>query len=71
MPESRGIGFVMRAKADADHSGDTITRQSMTGFIVYLISAPIHWMSQKQTSIETSLFGAEWIAMKQCCEHIC
>eukprot|EP00957_Ditylum_brightwellii_P013880 1046412-Ditylum_brightwellii.AAC.1 len=25
-PESRGMGFVMRAKVDADHAGDTITR---------------------------------------------
>ena len=70
MPESRGIGFVMRAKVDADHAGDTITRQSRTGFIVYLNSAPIYWMSKKQTSIETSSFGSEFIAMKQCCEHI-
>ena len=70
MPESRGIGFVMRAKVDADHAGDTITRQSRTGFIIYLNSAPIYWMSKKQTSIETSLFGSEFIAMKQCCEHI-
>eukprot|EP00957_Ditylum_brightwellii_P116724 8903243-Ditylum_brightwellii.AAC.1 len=30
MPESRGIGFVMRAKVDADHAGGTITRQSRT-----------------------------------------
>ena len=70
MPESRGIGFVMRAKVDADHAGDTITRRSRTGFIIYLNSAPIYWMSKKQTSIETSLFGSKFIAMKHCCEHI-
>eukprot|EP00957_Ditylum_brightwellii_P077625 5899318-Ditylum_brightwellii.AAC.1 len=33
MPESRGIGFVMRAKVDADYAGDTIARQSRTDFI--------------------------------------
>ena len=70
MPESRGIGFVMRAKVNPDHAGDTITRQSWTGFIVYLNSAPMYWMSKKETSIETSLFGSKFIAMKQCCEHI-
>ena len=26
--------------------------------------------SKKQTSIETSTFGAEFIAMKQCCEYV-
>ena len=70
MPESRGVGFVMRAKVDADHAGDTITRRSRTGFIIYLNSAPIYWMSKKQTSIETSSFGSEFIAMKQCCEQV-
>eukprot|EP00957_Ditylum_brightwellii_P071209 5413094-Ditylum_brightwellii.AAC.1 len=29
-PESRGIGFVMKAKVNAVHAGDTITRQSRT-----------------------------------------
>eukprot|EP00957_Ditylum_brightwellii_P193647 14746665-Ditylum_brightwellii.AAC.1 len=30
LPELRGVGFVMRAKVDADHAGGTITRQSRT-----------------------------------------
>jgi hypothetical protein len=69
-PEPRGIGFTMRAFVDSDHAGDSITRRSRTGFIVFLNSAPIHWFSKKQTSIETSSFGSEFIAMKQCCEYI-
>eukprot|EP00957_Ditylum_brightwellii_P176559 13446982-Ditylum_brightwellii.AAC.1 len=71
MPESRSIGFVMRSKVNADHADDTITRQSRTGFIIYLNSALIYLMSKKQTSIETSLFGSKFIAMKQYCEYIC
>ena len=70
MPEPRGTGFTMRAKVDADHAGDTVTRRSRTGFIVYLNCAPIYWMSKKQTSVESSSFGSEFIAMKQCCEYI-
>eukprot|EP00957_Ditylum_brightwellii_P142836 10883357-Ditylum_brightwellii.AAC.3 len=61
----------MRTKVDADHAGDTINRQSRTGFIIYLNSAPVYWMPKKQTSIDTSLLGSEFIAMKQCCEQIC
>jgi hypothetical protein len=70
MPEPRGLGFVMRAKVDADHAGDTVTRRSRTGFIIYLNSAPIYWSSKKQTSVESSSFGSEFIAMKQCCEYL-
>ena len=70
MPEPRGQGFVMRAKVDADHASDTVTRRSRTGFLVYLNSAPIYWWSKKQTSVESSSFGSEFIAMKQCCEYV-
>ena len=39
MPQPRGMGFIMRAKVDADHAGDTVTRRSRTGFLVFLNSA--------------------------------
>ena len=71
MPEPRGLGLVMRAKVDADHASDTITRRSRTGFLVYLNCAPIYWWSKKQNSVESSSFGSEFIAMKQCCEYVC
>ena len=70
MPQPRGMGFIIRAKVDADHAADTVSRRSRTGFIVYANSAPIHWMSKKQTSIESSSFGSEFVAMKQCCEYL-
>jgi hypothetical protein len=70
MPEPRGLGFTMRAKVDADHAGDTVTRRSRTGFIIYLNCAPIYWSSKKQTSVESSSFGSEFVAMKQCCEYL-
>ena len=70
MPRPRGVGFLMRAFVDADYAGDVITRRSRTGFIVYLNMAPIYWLSRKQTSVETSSFGSEFSAMKQCTEYI-
>ena len=70
MPEPRGLGFTLRAKVDADHATDTITRRSRTGFLVYVNSALVHWHSKKQNSVESSSFGAEFIAMKQCCEYL-
>ena len=70
MPEPRGLGFVMSAKVDADHASDTVTRRSRTGFLVYLNCALVCWFSKKQTSVESSSFGSEFIAMKQCCEYL-
>jgi len=70
MPEPRGLGFVITAKVDADHASDTVTRRSRTGFFVWLNCALVHWHSKKQTSVESSSFGSEFVAMKQCCEYI-
>ena len=70
MPEPRGVGFTIRAKVDADHASDSVTRRSRTGFLVFLNSAPVYWHSKKQTSVESSSFGSEFVAMKQCCEYL-
>lgn len=69
-PPPRGFGFIMRAKVDADHAGDTVTRRSRTGYFVYLNSALVYWMSKKQVSVESSSFGSEFCAMKHCCEYL-
>ena len=70
MPEPRGVGPQIVAKVDADHAADTIMRRSRTGFLVYLNCALVYWHSKKQTSVESSSFGSEFVAMKQCCEYL-
>ena len=47
-----------------------MTRKSRTGFLVFLNSALINWLSKKQTSVEASSFGSEFCAMKQCTEYV-
>jgi hypothetical protein len=54
----------LRLFVDSDFAGDCMTRRSRTGFFIYLNSAPIVWVSKRQPTIETSVFGAEFIAMK-------
>ena len=69
-PKPRGMGFTMIAYVDADHAGEVVTRRSRTGFLIYLNNSPIYWISKKQQGVETSSFGAEFTAMKQCTEYI-
>jgi hypothetical protein len=64
-PPPRGKDVDLRMFVDSDHAGDKRTRRSRTGFIIYLNLAPITWYSKKQATIETSVFGAEFVAMKQ------
>ena len=70
MPKPLGKGMRLRVYVDSDHAGDQLTRKSRTGFIVFLNSAPIYWYSKRQGSLETSTYGAEFIAMKQACEYV-
>ena len=69
-PKPVGKEFIIRAFVDADFAGDNLTRRSRTGFLVMLNGAPIYWLSKKQTSMETSSFGSEFVAMRQCCEYL-
>ena len=70
MPKPLGKGMRLCVYVDSDHAGDQLTRKSRTGFIVFLNSAPIYWYSKRQGSLETSTYGAEFIAMKQACEYV-
>jgi hypothetical protein len=49
---------------DSDHAGDKRTRCSHTGFIIFCNLAPVIWLSKQQVTIETSVFGVEFVAMK-------
>ena len=70
MPPPLGNGFKLRCFVDADHAGESLTRRSRTGFIVMLNNAPIYWHSKKQTTVETSTFGLEFMAIKQTTEYL-
>ena len=48
---------------DSNHAGEKRTRRSCTGFFVFINSALVQWLSKKQATIETSVFGAEFVAM--------
>jgi hypothetical protein len=41
-----------------------VIRRSRTGFILYLNNTPIIWYSKKQGTIESAVFGAEFVAMR-------
>jgi hypothetical protein len=54
----------LRLFVESDHAGDQFTRHSRTGFVIYLNMSPILWFSKHQPTVESSVFGAELVAMK-------
>jgi len=69
-PKPRGNAVQMNVFVDADHAGNRVTRRSHTGILIYLNSAPIIWYSKAQTTVETSTFGSEFVAMRIAVEMI-
>ena len=64
MPEPLGKDLYVCMFCDSDHAGEKRTRCSRTGFLIFCNMALIDWISKKQATIETSVFGAEFVAMK-------
>ena len=63
-PTPRGKDVDLRMYVDSDHAGEKKTRRSRTGFFIFLNSALITSLSRRQPTIETSVFGAEFVALK-------
>jgi hypothetical protein len=70
MPEPRGKEIEIRLYVDSDHAGDQLVRRSRTGYFVFLNMAPLIWFSKRQPTVETSVFGAEFVALKNGMETV-
>ena len=63
-PAPHGKPVDLRLFVDSSHADDQKVRRSRTGYFVYMNMAPIKWLSKKQATVETAVFGAEFVAMK-------
>ena len=69
-PKPLGREVDIRMFIDSDHATIETTRRSRTGYFIYVNSALVNWLSMKQATIETSVFGAEFVATKQAMEAV-
>jgi len=63
-PDPRGNPVQINAFVDADRAGNQVTRRSHTGILIYLNSAPISWYLKGQSTVESSTFSSEFIALR-------
>ena len=66
MPVPRGVGVSITAFVDESFSQNKKTRKSHSGFIIFVNRVSISWFIKRHTTMETSTFSAECIAMKSC-----
>ena len=64
-PEPQGKEVDICMFVDSDHAGDKVSCRSRSSFLIYVSTALAQCLSKKQSTVETSVFGAEFVAMKQ------
>ena len=69
-PEPRGNPVQTNCFVDSDHASDRVTRRPQSGILHYCNSAQISWFSKRQNAIESSTFGAEFVALRAATEMI-
>ena len=70
MPEPLGNYASTHCFVDANHAGDSTTRRSQTGILIFMNRAPILWFSKRQNLVEASTFGSEITAMRSAVKFI-
>ena len=55
---------------DADHAHDLVTRQSVTGVLIFINNTPIRWYCKRQKTVETSTYGSELVAARVATELV-
>ncbi len=55
--------------SDSD-AGDSDTRQSISGFVLYVCNIPISWNSKAQQSVTLSSSEAEWVALSEAAKEV-
>ena len=56
--------------SDSDYAGDSDTRRSVSGFILYVCNVPISLRSKAQRCVTLSSSEAEWIALSKAVKEV-
>ena len=69
-PKIEDSNWNLKVFCDSDWAGDTETRISVTGFIIYLQGAPVCWRSKAQKGVTLSSSEAEYVAISDAVKEI-
>jgi hypothetical protein len=62
MPTPKGRPARITVYVNADHAHNQLTRQSVSGVIMFVNNMPIRWICKRQKTVETSTYGSELVA---------
>jgi hypothetical protein len=64
MPKPMDNSVNIKCFVDANHAGNVVTHRSHTGILIYVQNTMIIWHSRRQNTVETSMFGSEFVALR-------
>ena len=64
-PEPCGKEVDIHMFVDSDHAGDKVSHRLRSGFLIYINTALMQLFTKKQSTVETSVFGAEFVTTKE------
>ena len=64
IPEPLGKDVIISSYVDANLYHDFVTGRSVTGILTFLNKTPIDWYSKRQSTVETSTYGSEFVAAR-------
>ena len=70
VPEPRGNLVTVTTFVGALYASDKRTRRYHTGYVIFVNRAPVILYIKQQSTVESSKFSSEFIAMKTCRVHI-
>jgi hypothetical protein len=68
--KGRGDLWVIVVWSDSDFAGDTDTRISITGYIIFVMGCAVSWKSKAQKSVSLSSSEAEWYALSEAVKEV-
>jgi hypothetical protein len=63
-PAPLGNEVYLRLYADSDHAKENFSWHSRKAFVIFLNMARIVWFSKQQPTVESSVFGVDFVTMK-------
>ena len=64
-PEPQGKEVDICKFMNSDHAGGKVSHRSRNAFLIYMNIVLVQWNSKKQSTVETSVFGTEFVIIKQ------
>jgi hypothetical protein len=70
LPRPLGAELEVTSIVDADHGHDQATRRSISGILLFVGRTPVAAISKRQASVQSSTYGAEFLAARVATEEI-